>query len=132
MLYEACGRTVNPVSGAVGLLSTGNWHVCVQAVETVLSGGALQPIATDFLNPPSFYDGAWKIPEHSVVTQSHPSDPGNHEMPATSRAAGTKKRVSSETEMTETSSEVYGCYESGCRSVRDVGGKEPKLLNLFV
>nr|GMD84934.1 LOB domain-containing protein 38-like [Ipomoea batatas] len=143
LLYEACGRTVNPVSGAVGLLSTGNWHVCVQAVETVLAGGALQPIATDFLSPPSFddasriflHEGAWKIPEVSVVTQSQPSDPRKHQMPTASRGAGNnRKRVSSaafasETE-TETSSEVY---ESGCRSVRDVvGGKEPKLLNLFV
>lgn len=42
LLFEACGRTVNPVDGAVGLLSTGNWHVCQAAVDTVLSGGALQ------------------------------------------------------------------------------------------
>ncbi|KAK6136929.1 hypothetical protein DH2020_029335 [Rehmannia glutinosa] len=39
LLFEACVRTVNPVSGAVGLLSTGNWHVCQSAVETVLRGG---------------------------------------------------------------------------------------------
>ncbi|GKV10334.1 hypothetical protein SLEP1_g21715 [Rubroshorea leprosula] len=45
LLFEACGRTVNPVNGAVGLLSSGNWHVCQAAVETVLSGGSLQPIA---------------------------------------------------------------------------------------
>ncbi|KAK9270306.1 hypothetical protein L1049_025884 [Liquidambar formosana] len=44
LLFEACGRTVNPVNGAVGLLSTGNWHVCQAAVETVLSGGILRPI----------------------------------------------------------------------------------------
>ncbi|PON54277.1 Lateral organ boundaries domain containing protein [Parasponia andersonii] len=44
LLFEACGRTVNPVNGAVGLLSSGNWHVCHAAVETVLSGGALRPI----------------------------------------------------------------------------------------
>ncbi|XP_052479253.1 LOB domain-containing protein 38 isoform X2 [Gossypium raimondii] len=40
----ACGRTVNPVNGAVGLLWTGNWHVCQAAVETVLRGGTLRPI----------------------------------------------------------------------------------------
>ncbi|KAH7510928.1 hypothetical protein FEM48_ZijujUnG0065800 [Ziziphus jujuba var. spinosa] len=45
LLFEACGRTVNPVNGAVGLLSSGNWHVCQTAVETVLSGGVLRPIA---------------------------------------------------------------------------------------
>ncbi|XP_059294950.1 uncharacterized protein LOC132048016 isoform X2 [Lycium ferocissimum] len=44
LLYEAVGRTVNPVNGVVGLLWTGNWRVCQAAVETVLRGGALQPI----------------------------------------------------------------------------------------
>ncbi|KAL8060720.1 hypothetical protein ABFS82_02G043200 [Erythranthe guttata] len=39
LLFEACGRTVNPVNGAVGLMSTGNWHLCQSAVETVLGGG---------------------------------------------------------------------------------------------
>ncbi|KAF8023053.1 hypothetical protein BT93_F0519 [Corymbia citriodora subsp. variegata] len=47
LLFEACGRTVNPVSGAVGLLSSGNWHVCEAAVETVLDGGIVQPICGD-------------------------------------------------------------------------------------
>ncbi|XP_068655496.1 LOB domain-containing protein 37-like [Aristolochia californica] len=44
LLFEACGRTVNPVNGAVGLLWTGNWHVCQTAVETVLRGGTLRPL----------------------------------------------------------------------------------------
>lgn len=43
LLYEACGRTVNPVFGAVGLLWNGNWQVCQAAVDTVLKGGQLQP-----------------------------------------------------------------------------------------
>ncbi|XP_039117684.1 LOB domain-containing protein 38-like [Dioscorea cayenensis subsp. rotundata] len=47
LLYEACGRTVNPVSGAVGLLLTGNWDLCEAAVETVLRGGAPKPISSD-------------------------------------------------------------------------------------
>ncbi|KAI3753048.1 hypothetical protein L2E82_25092 [Cichorium intybus] len=41
LLFEACGRTVNPVNGAVGLLWTGNWHVCESAVATVLRGGSI-------------------------------------------------------------------------------------------
>lgn len=41
LLYEACGRTVNPVHGAVGLLWTGKWQICHAAVQTVLSGGSL-------------------------------------------------------------------------------------------
>ncbi|ERM93932.1 LOB domain-containing protein 38 [Amborella trichopoda] len=44
LLYEACGRTVNPVNGAVGLLWSGNWHVCQAAVEVVLRGGTLRPL----------------------------------------------------------------------------------------
>lgn len=44
LLFEACGRTVNPVNGAVGLLWTGNWHVCQAAVDTVLRGGILRPM----------------------------------------------------------------------------------------
>ena len=35
---------MNPVNGAVGLLSSGNWHICQAAVETVLQGGAIRPI----------------------------------------------------------------------------------------
>jgi len=44
LLFEACGRTVNPVNGAVGLLWNGNWHLCQAAVETVLRGGTLRPM----------------------------------------------------------------------------------------
>uniref|UniRef100_A0A7N0VK84 LOB domain-containing protein n=1 Tax=Kalanchoe fedtschenkoi TaxID=63787 RepID=A0A7N0VK84_KALFE len=50
LLYEACGRAVNPVSGAVGLLGTGNWHVCQVAVETVLRGGTLRSVPADLLD----------------------------------------------------------------------------------
>ncbi|KAB2030277.1 hypothetical protein ES319_D05G220400v1 [Gossypium barbadense] len=45
LLFEACGRTVNPVNGAVGLLSSGNWHICQAAVDTVLRGGSLRPVS---------------------------------------------------------------------------------------
>ncbi|KAL5189769.1 LOB domain-containing protein 39 [Glycine soja] len=45
LLFEACGRTVNPVNGAVGLLLSGNWHVCQAAVHTVLAGGVLRPLS---------------------------------------------------------------------------------------
>ncbi|MED6204679.1 hypothetical protein PIB30_011094 [Stylosanthes scabra] len=42
LLYEACGRIVNPVFGSTGLLSTGSWHLCEAAVEAVLSGAPIQ------------------------------------------------------------------------------------------
>ncbi|KAG9147146.1 hypothetical protein Leryth_005381 [Lithospermum erythrorhizon] len=57
LMYEACGRTVNPVNGALGLLSTGNWHVCQEAVETVLSGGVPRPITTGVSG------GGWLFPQ---------------------------------------------------------------------
>ncbi|KAL6219000.1 hypothetical protein ACLB2K_012207 [Fragaria x ananassa] len=41
LLFEAVGRTINPVNGATGLLLAGNWKV---AVERVMSGGALEPL----------------------------------------------------------------------------------------
>ncbi|KAL7141492.1 hypothetical protein ABFS83_08G056800 [Erythranthe nasuta] len=50
LLFEAAGRTVNPVNGSVGLLSAGNWHICQSAVETVLRGGALKPLH-EFMDP---------------------------------------------------------------------------------
>lgn len=40
LLYEAVGRVVNPVTGAVGLLWTGNWHLCQLGVDQVLRSGA--------------------------------------------------------------------------------------------
>jgi hypothetical protein len=65
LLYEACGRTVNPVFGAVGLLWAGNWQVCQAAVETVLNGGSLKatsPCSQTFSTPPQ--------------GPLHPSNPG--------------------------------------------------------
>lgn len=39
LLYEACGRMVNPVSGSIGLLCSGNCAVRLQAgVESILRG----------------------------------------------------------------------------------------------
>ena len=42
LLYEACGRTINPVYGSAGLLWSGQWHLCEAAVDSVLRGNALQ------------------------------------------------------------------------------------------
>lgn len=42
LLFEACGRTINPVYGSAGLLWSGQWHTCEAAVETVLQSGSLQ------------------------------------------------------------------------------------------
>ncbi|GAB4828838.1 LOB domain-containing protein 42 [Ancistrocladus abbreviatus] len=38
LLYEACGRVVDPVNGSVGLMWSGQWHLCQAAVDAVLKG----------------------------------------------------------------------------------------------
>ncbi|XP_022726217.1 LOB domain-containing protein 42-like [Durio zibethinus] len=41
LLYEACGRVVNPVYGSVGMLWSGNWAECQAAVDAVLEGSPI-------------------------------------------------------------------------------------------
>ncbi|XAR63914.1 hypothetical protein NMG60_11024064 [Bertholletia excelsa] len=47
LLYEACGRIVNPIYGSAGLLWSGNWHLCHAAVEAVLSGSPIVQVSPD-------------------------------------------------------------------------------------
>ncbi|XP_038978230.1 LOB domain-containing protein 41-like [Phoenix dactylifera] len=47
LLYEACGRIVNPIYGSVGLLWSGNWSLCQAAVENVLRGEPIVQISSD-------------------------------------------------------------------------------------
>ncbi|GLU10804.1 hypothetical protein SLE2022_275850 [Rubroshorea leprosula] len=47
LLYEACGRIVNPIYGSVGLLWSGSWQLCQAAVEAVLKGTPITPIASE-------------------------------------------------------------------------------------
>ncbi|KAJ8536009.1 hypothetical protein K7X08_034410 [Anisodus acutangulus] len=47
LLYEACGRIVNPIFGSTGLLTSGNWQLCQAAVEAVLSGAPIAKLSPD-------------------------------------------------------------------------------------
>ncbi|XP_059281875.1 LOB domain-containing protein 41-like [Lycium ferocissimum] len=47
LLYEACGRIVNPIYGSVGLLWSGNWQLCQNAVEAVLGGSPITSITSE-------------------------------------------------------------------------------------
>lgn len=47
LLYEACGRIVNPIYGSVGLLWSGSWQLCQAAVEAVLKGTPITPINSE-------------------------------------------------------------------------------------
>lgn len=137
LLFEACGRTVNPVNGAVGLLWTGNWHICQAAVETVLRGGTLQPM-TEAL-------GGVLLPEPDEVSEVQDpyvrskemkrkeSLPYNSdlELSLTSGATCPRKVFRNGKQRSTSPSEgsVTTTFDSGMLG-RDDGDR--KLLNLFV
>lgn len=50
LLYESCGRIVNPIYGSVGLLWSNNWHLCQAAVDAVLNGEPVTQISSDKLS----------------------------------------------------------------------------------
>lgn len=58
LLYESCGRIINPIFGSVGLLWSGRWHLCQAAVEAVLKGIPISQVPsdnnTDSSMPPHF------------------------------------------------------------------------------
>ncbi|GJT95673.1 LOB domain-containing protein 39-like protein [Tanacetum coccineum] len=109
LLFEAVGRTVNPVNGAIGLLSTGNWHLCQDAVRTVLAGGTptvltkTSHVEERFSQTPA----AWMInsptPSNFMISSSNNVDEQSYDI----------SRVSS-----------FRCSNDD--------GDEPKLLNLLV
>ncbi|THU55798.1 hypothetical protein C4D60_Mb11t10390 [Musa balbisiana] len=47
LLYEACGRIVNPIYGSVGLLWSGSWQLCQAAMEAVLKGSPIVQIPSE-------------------------------------------------------------------------------------
>lgn len=144
LLYEACGRTVNPVNGAVGLLSTGNWHLCQAAVETVLAGGTLRPVfgvgvaSIDIdESSESFRTDSPRVQQkyakskpslilygsNNEMVMDHQSDYNSSDLYLSPISFGSSEEVS----------EVSGSWGSGgYDGIKGVGGKEPKLLNLFV
>ncbi|KAL7085299.1 hypothetical protein ACP275_14G273700 [Erythranthe tilingii] len=141
LLFEACGRTVNPVNGAVGLLSSGNWYICQAAVETVLAGGALRA-ASSFGIPPPNSDGeseaaaafAWGGRGQQTTSSSkhmHGSITGGE-----SRSWGgvsqncMENTASLGSGLSEVSPE-FGRDEKNGINKKEVGSKKPKLLNLF-
>jgi len=144
LLYEAAGRTISPVSGAVGLLGAGSWHLCQAAVETVLRGGAIGPlpefdVGRDTLALAarravgcSTFSTAKRAPTTRtnvgappVPLPPEPScalglwlSPGSPPAPGERRRPGTPS-LTSEESVTTTSG-------------GGGGGREPELLNLFV
>ncbi|XP_058069907.1 LOB domain-containing protein 37-like [Magnolia sinica] len=138
LLFEACGRTVNPVNGAVGLLWTGNWHVCQAAVETVLRGGTLRAMAeAPALALPESDDASEVRDPFGKQRVSKRKGPGSGDEVARSQACDLglaltpgfppeKRRPATPSMNSEGS--VTTSAESGDR----VDGGDRMLLNLFV
>lgn len=149
LLYEACGRTVNPVNGAVGLLWTGNWQLCQAAVDTVLRGGLLRPM-TDKTPPIDSEDAS--VADSSVhisrlkdlMVNSRPKrngldDTAGHlglnnmtsPFPARMTTAGVrvKRRAPSPEEQSETTTSE-SCFEYNYQNHLE-DEQEKKLLRLF-
>lgn len=157
LLFEACGRTVNPINGAVGLLSTGNWQVCQNAVSTVLGGGTLHPLpethGNDSAAPPISAFNTVRAQTLSLRRQFHKQsnlvghDPSPHServainSPSSFRTKtrGNRSHLMENWPLKTTSStwsemsEMVTVESSGCDRDSNGGGRqEIKLLNLFI
>ncbi|KAJ8643692.1 hypothetical protein MRB53_005440 [Persea americana] len=140
LLYEACGRTVNPVNGAVGLLWTGNWHVCQKAVETVLRGGAIRPAgeipameSDEASEAWGLYTRPW-VPKRTgsvMVDDVARSMPLDLDLCLGSAVVGEKRRPETPSVYSDEGS-VTTCGESSGRKAAVGGGGERKLLDLFM
>lgn len=157
LLFEACGRTVNPVNGAVGLLWTGNWQVCQAAVDTVLSGGTLRPIPGILSGPfkpgfdeasDRFCNDAWKLrdtyslakpfmsdnaSEEAMRIETQPFQLGISGMPRfSSKINGGRGKRPGASFCSEGSSGTTMSYEGSGDDSNLFGCQERKLLNLFI
>ncbi|KAL8540427.1 hypothetical protein ACS0TY_001869 [Phlomoides rotata] len=127
LLFEACGRTVNPVNGAVGLLWTGNWHLCQSAVDTVLRGGVLRPLpeldlTSDANNHDLCAKGLIDIDSglHLATAPDFPAAAGR-----VNRRVEKRRPASPSDESETTTLESGSGYQQNCH------GRETKLLRLF-
>ncbi|GMI77401.1 hypothetical protein HRI_001409400 [Hibiscus trionum] len=141
LLLEACGRTVNPVKGAVGLLSSGNWHVCQAAVDTVLQGGTLRPISGPSWTPSR--DESWD--RFCVNSCNYESKPlmGNQSgslasdlsLSLTAKMGGERRGRRQEDENKREKTMSFYSEESEITTFESNGNEEThdkKILNLFV
>uniref|UniRef100_A0A7N0UE06 LOB domain-containing protein n=1 Tax=Kalanchoe fedtschenkoi TaxID=63787 RepID=A0A7N0UE06_KALFE len=81
LLYEACGRIVDPIYGAVGLLWSNNWPHCEAAVDAVLSGRQIVPIQNPH-NPSGHAIAALNSFDIRHVARPSPPEPDMAPRPA--------------------------------------------------
>lgn len=144
---------MNKVNGAVGLLWTGNLHVCQSAVETVLRGGVLCPMPELFVGSPApgsevndidlfrsqdlnsrRYKSCKREERDDVERLGQANDLNlrlTSSLPTIVMTGGRMKRRSeTQSEESETTTLESG---SACnRSLQGQGAAERKLLRLFI
>ncbi|XP_061339464.1 LOB domain-containing protein 40-like [Gastrolobium bilobum] len=62
LLYEACGRLVNPTYGSLGLFWTGEWARCEAAVDAVLTGSNIDGVALPDWPTSATFGGGHALP----------------------------------------------------------------------
>ncbi|XAR61956.1 hypothetical protein NMG60_11016516 [Bertholletia excelsa] len=143
LLFEACGRTVNPVNGAVGLLPTGNWHVCQAAVQTVLAGDTLRPLAagvycqetdkaSEYFLSSMLKLQKWCSNQSSdlKISQSFYAQRGCRRVNFPAKRK--QKEASTTISLDSGELEVLMSFDGGDYGAKKLRAEEPKLLNLFV
>ncbi|KAM0909095.1 hypothetical protein ACQ4PT_015042 [Festuca glaucescens] len=88
LLYEACGRTINPVSGAIGLMWTSNWDLCQAAADAVLRGESLRALSA----VPAAFTDRDMAGLYGNVGNNTGSSSSLHSSPENSSSAPSKKR----------------------------------------
>ncbi|XP_078430358.1 LOB domain-containing protein 39-like [Wolffia australiana] len=130
LLFEACGRTINPVNGAVGLLWSGNWHLCQAAVETVLRGGTLGPLPQDEEPRLECFYEQRGVPKRARTELAAPPPPSGLKL----RLSGDvldEKRPGTPSEESGTTCTESGCDWAAAACQRRRPEHAPPLLNLF-
>ncbi|KAK6795776.1 hypothetical protein RDI58_009231 [Solanum bulbocastanum] len=100
LLYEACGRFVNPIYGSTGLLTSGNWPLCQAAVEAVLNGAPIVKLSAD--SAADATSPFLKACDIRHVSRENISDPDLHKVKSRTRF----KRVSAKPEPRKQSPDV--------------------------
>ncbi|KAL2519784.1 LOB domain-containing protein 38 [Forsythia ovata] len=133
---------MNPVNGAVGLLSTGNWHICQAAVETVLTGGTLlsMPIGILSYNSDEAFEAIGtgnknQISKHncfmhgpsSIIIREAPLS----ELMISPSAGRTQSLMEKTASFGSEISKLSPGFTMDEDGIKGVGRKKPKLLNLF-
>lgn len=114
------------MNGAVGLLSSGNWHICEAAVETVLAGGVPRPVSLGNIPPPNAAGSRGRqktLMQGSLGCFAGDSPP--------SVGGGMVNSVENTASLVSGISEVSPEFWNARSGGKQVGSKRPKLLNLF-